>query len=218
MSQANEHSITKAEPVSRRRFLRTSAALAAVPVAAIPAVAIASEGDDAELFALERELDEAVAEYRVASDLHDEAEERLAARWPEWPERLPLPEGFEDKYQGMTVRDLDLLEQEMPGHPLVLWARRDAVVNGPKWDACHAERKRLSKECGVDAAYEAQSAAMDKCWRISSEILAIPASTLAGVLVKVRVREKWLDYDEGAVEVQASLAADVERMAGCGNA
>jgi len=58
--------------VSRRRFIRTSAALAAMPFAAIPALALAIEGDDAELFRLEAEFHAAKERLQETSDRGDE--------------------------------------------------------------------------------------------------------------------------------------------------
>ncbi|TIM51233.1 MAG: hypothetical protein E5Y69_06630 [Mesorhizobium sp.] len=73
----------------------------------------------------------------------------------------------------------------------------------------------INRESGVDVAEEAFNARVDELYKIGDRIIATPANTLEGILVKLRAVD-MMDFasfaDENAVFL--SIAADIRRLAG----
>jgi hypothetical protein len=70
----------------------------------------------------------------------------------------------------------------------------------------------LSLLCDEAAAADA-SAALGKCFALAEAILQTPATTLAGVMVKLRLQHVSFMQSDGCAELLQSVTADLERWA-----
>ena len=64
----------------------------------------------------------------------------------------------------------------------------------------------------VEAAAADASAALEKCFALAEEILQTPATTLAGVMVKLRLRHFYFVESDGYAQLLESVTADVQRI------
>jgi len=217
MSQANEHPITKAEPVSRRRFIGTSAALAAL---AAVGSATAIEADDAELFQLEAEYNAAQQRWSDDIDADNEIEEQFSAEWPapEWPESIPMLPEVEAEFRRVTVSEHEMMLKYASDHPYCVWHRENEAATSAArdawYDATGQRQDELKRRRGEHDPHAACAVLND----LSNAILDTPAMTLAGTLVKLRLGKWFEDNHEDLSRLIQSVTADIERMAGGGNA
>ena len=63
----------------------------------------------------------------------------------------------------------------------------------------------------VEAAAADASAALEKCFALAEAILQTPATTLAGVMVKLRLQHFYFVESDGYAELLESVTADLER-------
>jgi hypothetical protein len=195
------------------------AALAATTLPAEPATA------DAELFRLGEEMEVVHARWRQACEAQDVASERYSALKASFlgsqvsMAPIPLPEKFRGLVHGvyLTVGDAHLLEKVAPNHPLLVW-HRDEMDRLKRLRAEQDESlAKLSREhAELKAAGDAVEADTETLFAIAERVFAIPASTVAGMLVKLRVDQMQEVHGEGEVsdEATASIAADIKRLAG----
>ena len=65
----------------------------------------------------------------------------------------------------------------------------------------------------VEAAAADASAALEKCFALAEAILQTPATTLAGVMVKLRLQHFYFIESDGYAQLLESVTADLERWA-----
>jgi len=200
------------QSISRRRALAGIATAAAVPVAALPALA-ATSGNDAELFRLERELIAAHTAVQAAGKLASDAERRYSALRPLGPERSAAPEEHADMYRSMTFGEFALLTKVQPNHPIIAWNRETEASYRARLADHQATCERLERETGSAEAEAAWAAGIEKMKEIGDRIFAKRASTLAGVEVKIRAYGLLDCADDPNNGGFASLAADISAMA-----
>jgi len=63
----------------------------------------------------------------------------------------------------------------------------------------------------VEAAAADASAALEKCFALAEAILQTPATTLPGVMVKLRLQHFYFIESDGYAELLESVTADLER-------
>ena len=185
---------------------------------------------DAELIALGREWQAAADHCDRACDALDAAGERLRDINP--PEALfrrpsdsiaftSVAHRFRETrwlwFPRDSVEDLRTYAFVNPwGDPLVRdQARRDEIVAA--YDAWRAEIAADQQATGYTAAFEVYEAAIDVSHQLRQRIIAMRATTLAGVMVKARVIEHgYGSLAEMRVELKNSLGegqSDVDTMA-----
>ena len=64
---------------------------------------------------------------------------------------------------------------------------------------------------GVEAAEADATAALEKCFALAEAILQTPATTLPGVMVKLRLQHFYFIESDGYAELLESVTADLER-------
>lgn len=186
--------------ISRRAAL-TGTAAATAALATLPA--LASDGD-AELFALEPAFNAAMERFQVAMDVRAEAEDRYSEVRPPMPEEQKMPKDVLDAWEGLTVRQISLLPD---WHPINVWFTEGTDARKAWRDECD----RLCVDTGLKAAEDAEYACMTEVDDVMREILAIPARTPAGLLLKLRVADA---ADCEPHDLMPAITADIEAMAG----
>jgi hypothetical protein len=197
----------------------TAAALAVTSLPAEPATA------DAELFQLGEKMEAAHARWEQACKAMDGASERynalkasfLGSQVP--PEPIPLPEKFRGLVHGefLTVGEAHILEKVAPNHPLLVWHRGEMDrVKRLRAEQDESLAKLSREHAELKAAGDAVEADTETLFAIAERVFAIPASTVAGMLVKLRVDQMQEVHGEDEVsdEASASIAADIKRLAG----
>ncbi|TIP22709.1 MAG: hypothetical protein E5X67_36215 [Mesorhizobium sp.] len=218
--------------INRRRLLNlTGAGLALAATAAsvrnasaTPPVAAAAEHPDAELFALEKEMEAAHARMETAAEanstLSDKIEALLPPRPPKW-EDPDMPDHLHEINLDRRLRDMG----EIP-EPIRAWfkeRREQKAANEALHDAYHAKIAEIHREGGVDAAEEAFNACVSEVDEFTKRICSIPAHTFEGMVVKLRahvrsggeIEKEEMYLDDYAF---ASIAADIRRLATGGDA
>ncbi|MER9596703.1 hypothetical protein [Mesorhizobium sp. M0244] len=196
--------------VSRRSVL---GALAALPVA-LPALAEPAEHPDADLFWLDQEMAEAEAQMNRANKACERVGRKADKLFPPRPaawKEPSMPDYLSEMMGGMLVRDLAYPEKQPA--PLRDWYRACEEQRA----ACRALQEahedkvdEIYREAGIDAAEAAYSARSAEFFRVGDRILATPAHTLQGLVVKLRAADKI----DAKSEALISIAADIRRLAG----
>ena len=215
MSKANTHPTipTGGDRPTRRKMLATIATAAAVaPMAALPALAVVADHNDAELFALERDLQAAHARMLEACKMKNVTAERSYTAMPPEPERPPLPEEYGRMYDAMTVGEMRLLQKVQPDHPIVVWQRETEATFKAQMTEYRAACKKWDAETGHTAADEAFAERVSELDAIGERIFAVRATTLAGMGVKIRAYDLLEMHEHDENEGFLSLAADVLAM------
>lgn len=151
---------------------------------------------DAALFAMEDDWKKAMARYRVASKIHDEAERRYFAAKPAPAQDEPIPAELQDRINDMRIGDWKNRD-----HPLNVALSDHLARNEVRRQARKDQLRRIEKETGVRAAERRMNALMEKADRIARKITRTRALTPDGMLVKLRVNKT------GALEAEDLLAA-----------
>jgi hypothetical protein len=200
--------MTMANKLTRRVFLGTAAVstlAAGLPIAATAAVVV----DDAALFAMAGKWRAAMAVYEAAARLHSDAECAYFGAKDALP---PLPDPYElDGETRAAVEALPIAALRDKTHPAnVAWsaeiAARQALVDQRK-----AELDSIGAMLGVDAADRKAMAALLRADRIARRIIAMPARTSAGLLLKLRVNEQRAVEPDDLLD---ALTADLRAMNG----
>ncbi|RWB94625.1 MAG: hypothetical protein EOQ56_30805 [Mesorhizobium sp.] len=197
--------------ISRRQVLSLAASSAALVTGS---AATAGEHTDADLFWLDQEMAEAEAQMNLANKACErvgrKADKLFPPRPAEWKEPS-MPAHLSEMMGGMLVRDLAFPEKQPA--PLRDWHR----VCEEQRAACRAlleehqdKVDEIYRAAGIDAAEAAYSARSAEFFRVGDRILATPANTLAGIIVKLRAAEKI----DAKSEALVSIAADIRRLAG----
>ncbi|RWK81604.1 MAG: hypothetical protein EOR45_31935 [Mesorhizobium sp.] len=207
--------------VNRRRLLlglaAASTAAAALAVAPPAHSAVLGEHPDAELFRLEQEMDKASAAMnralKACQRIDRKCDKLFPPNPPKW-EEPDMPEDVRVAFQAMTVKDMGTINRP------AIYAAWSNEVKEQK--AAHealrvahcAKVDEIQLKFGVGAAEDAFDASVSALYAVGRRILATPANTLGGLLVKLRVADN-LDLQH-AVENDAlvSIAADIRRWTG----
>ncbi|RWJ41578.1 hypothetical protein [Mesorhizobium sp.] len=216
--------------INRRRLLNltgaglalaaTSAAVRNVSAAAMPDAP--AEHPDAELFALDKEMEEVHARMEAASEanstLSDKIEALLPPRPPEW-EEPDMPEDVRVAFHAMTVKDMGTINRPAIYAAWSNEVKEQKAANKALHDAYHAKCEEINREGGMDAAEEAFNALCGEEWDAGKRIFAIPAYTLEGMAVKIRAGQRLgLENFSDPSEAYLSIAADIRRLADGGAA
>ena len=183
-----------------------------------------AKADDSELLAMNRKLEAAKVKEDDAGHVYSEAEGaafKERGPRPEDPDNVYNPETLQWEYQapeapegwGEKVRELNA-EYQASLPPDV----KERTEEYRRASAAYAEaEKRAEAKHGVEAADRRHQEAMHQRDAIEAELLMMPAATVAGMLLKARIAEGWVD-DDGQPEHTAvlGLVADLERLAGRG--
>ncbi|MER9159075.1 hypothetical protein [Mesorhizobium sp. M0778] len=173
---------------------------------------------DAELFRLDKELEEAHARMeraaKVCRKVGRRCEKLYPPRAPEWKEP-DMPEDVRAVFNSMTIEDMALNNRPAIYAAWSKEIKEQKAANKALHDACHVKWEEINREGGVDAAEEAFNAICQEEWEIGMRICAVPAHTLEGMKVKLRVSDmlglaKFADPNEAFL----SIAADIRRLAG----
>ncbi|RWO35010.1 MAG: hypothetical protein EOS10_01620 [Mesorhizobium sp.] len=182
--------------VNRRRLLlglaATSTAAAALAVASPPAhSAVPGEHPDAELLALDKEMEAAhsrmVRASKVCRKVGRKCEKLYPPRPPKW-EDPDMPDHLHEMNLDRRIRDVG----EIP-EPIRAWLKErgeQRAANKALQDAYHAKWEEINRQGGVDAAEEAFNAFCDEEWETGKRIFAVPAYTLEGMAVKIRAGQR----------------------------
>jgi hypothetical protein len=200
-----------AEPNSRRAVLRSSlGAIAGVSALALPVVANAiTPSPDAELFALQPEIDAADRLAKEANDALNRLEAVYEAATPPEPVPEPVrPTPFpvvENDQRSTAERVTAAVEQVR-----VLYAERDAR-HDREWLAWNDGCLRLAEECGLTAANDRAEEADHRVMSLADKLATTRATTLAGLIFKARHAAAHFPGDRDE-EVTASIVDDLLAM------
>ncbi|TIW48112.1 MAG: hypothetical protein E5V72_08650 [Mesorhizobium sp.] len=93
--------------------------------------------------------------------------------------------------------------------------KREKAQVQAAWEEWSALRDERNREHNYDALEEAFNAVCSEEWEIGMRICAIPANTLEGMMVKLRVSDRLgLEDFEDPNEAFLSIAADIKRLSG----
>ncbi|MER9634257.1 hypothetical protein [Mesorhizobium sp. M0228] len=201
--------------INRRQVLHSlaaSSAAAAALVAAIPAEP--AEHPDADLFWLDQEMAEAEAQMHRANEACCRIGRKADKLYPPQPAgwvEPRMPDDLHEMTGGMLVRDLAFPEKQ----PAPL---RDFHKSREEQRAAHRALQEvfldkvneINREAGVDAAESAYRARSAEFYKVGDRVLATPANTLEGIVVKLRAADRIGAKNDALI----SIAADIRRLAG----
>ncbi|MER9631758.1 hypothetical protein [Mesorhizobium sp. M0296] len=202
--------------INRRQVLHSlaaSSAAAAALVAAIPA-APAAEHPDADLFWLDQEMAEAETQMNLANKACCRAGKIADKLYPPQPAAWAeprMPDHVHEMVASMLVRDLAIPEkQPAPLRDFHRARDQQRAAQRALQDAFLDKVDEINRQAGVDAAEAAYRARSAEFYKVGDRILATPANTLAGIIVKLRAADKI----DAKSEALISIAADIRRLAG----
>ncbi|MCH7936247.1 MAG: hypothetical protein IH994_04035 [Proteobacteria bacterium] len=196
--------------LSRREALNVGGKSLAVAGAAtaILGIPLMAKADDSRLFAMNRKLEAARVKENDACHAYSEAEGaafKEAGPKPQDPGFIfhsEAPEGWNEKVRKLAA------EHGADKSP-------EAKERAEKYKRAVATYEKAKKHAvakhGVEAADRRSQKALEHTDAIEAELLAIPAVTVAGVLLKARILTGEGDPSEAAVR---GLLTDLERLAG----
>lgn len=212
---------------SRRAML--VGAVASIPAiagaVAAPAVSTDDIHPDSELIRLDAEMDSLQARSdqigRDLAQIEEMAEEAAGPRpinpsdWkcaPQPDDIREMKTAWLDKARHLSVEEGRALCPVRVREWLDAWQdERDRVQAA--WDSYSKRRFAHAQRLGLSAKEEEDDACAADEWEIGQRILATPASTLAGIAVKLRTSDRLGLDDFPKNEALASIVADIRRMA-----
>ena len=214
------------KPTMNRRGLL--AAIAAVPAATASFAAVAAvpnvfpnfgsiiEHPDAALFLLDKEMDKATAAMKRALRDARRIDKKCDKLYPPEPakwEEPRMPEDVRKVFGAMTMDDMTLNRPAL----YVAW-NKEVREQRTAYDALRiahrAKVDEIQRELGADAAEVAFEDSISAQYEVGRRILAEPANTVEGLLVKLRVADD-LDLQHAAEnDALISIAADIRAIAG----
>ena len=195
----------KSREITRRTILAGLPAAAAAGVAALPKMADAADGPDPEILRLEAEFNTAFRAFDRALDRLAAADKVWYAQKPKAPAAEPLPPEVTETDNRMMVRIINPITPKLKA----LAEYRDR--HEKTWSRYNAECERLKQEAGLPEAHEEERRTCDAANAAFDAVLAFPATSIADLLVKLRVHDRW-DYGEQALA--DALADDIKRIGG----
>ncbi|MER8581729.1 hypothetical protein NKG95_24070 [Mesorhizobium sp. M1423] len=205
--------------INRRQVLRSLAASSAVAatLVTIPA-ASAAEHPDADLFWLDQEMAEAEAQMNRANEACCRIGRKVDKLYPPQPagwEEPRMPDDLHEMTGGMLVRDLALPEkQPAPLRDFYKSREEQRAAHRALQEAFLDKVDEINREAGVDAAEAAYRARSAEFYKVGDRILATPANTLEGIVVKLRAADKLGRCNSDENDAFISIAADIRRLAG----
>lgn len=195
--------------MANTKFTRRNA-LTAIPAcglaAIVPASAQAFDLQDAELLRLEAEFSAAYDRFDAATHRHSEIESRVYAAKPPKPAEPPMPKELSDAVVKLSIEQFrdtnNLVCQAMARH------REEYRQIFAAWET---ECATIERDNSLPEAEAEQNRLMFEASDAAEAVLDVPAKTLAGILIKLRVHDRWT-FD--ADDILASITADIEAMAG----
>ncbi|TIM06660.1 hypothetical protein [Mesorhizobium sp.] len=227
-----EHTCSGSRPaINRRRLLNlTGAGLALAATAASvrnasATAAAPAEHPDADLFRLDKEMEEAHARMETASESNSALSDKIEALLPpqplhptDWksPEMPAHLKQLEDDAL-KTISFHDVCTKDWKPEPVRAW-REEIKREKPQVEAAWKQWADLKderyREHNYEAMEEAFNAHSNEEWEIGMRICAIPAQTLEGMAVKLRVSDRLgLEDFSDPNEAFLSIAADIRRLA-----
>ncbi|RWK76261.1 hypothetical protein [Mesorhizobium sp.] len=218
--------------VNRRRLLNlTGAGLALAATAAsvrnasATLVAQDAEHPDAELLALDKEMEEAHSRMETASESNSALSDKIEALLPprplhptDWKSR-PMPAHLKQLWDEAlkNVLFVDAAKGDWQPEPVSAWHdandREKAQIQAA-WEEWSALRDERYREHNYEAMEEAFNGLSGEEWEIGRRIFAISAHTLEGMAVKIRAGERLgLENLADPSEAYLSIAADIKRLA-----
>lgn len=213
--------------MSAAALAATSAAVRRASAATISAAP--AEHPDAELFRLDRQMEEVHVQIdkigRALRRIDSKLEKASPPRplHPERWERPSMPDDLVDlersALEHVTFADVRDGKDWTPA-PVVAWEKavdRERELVKAEWDQYCERRAEQRRLLNYDAKEAEHSEACDAQWEIGRRIFAIPADTLQGMEVKLRAGDR-LCLEDFADENEAflSIAADIRRLAAGG--
>ena len=190
---------------SRRAVLIGVAALSAAPAAAL-----ASSTDlDRDLRAACAAFDRATEQMRRAGRLMDQISASYEA--PPKPAICEPPSELKVLWSKITTRDFEALADD---HPLRVWERTTRKSRDSADSAWRAECKRLRDHHGYTAAADAWEQTCDDLFGAFKRVMTMPANSLAGLALKVRVVDARDGENEDYKDGWLSVAVDIRRLQG----
>ncbi|CAN7442489.1 hypothetical protein [Mesorhizobium sp. LjNodule214] len=209
---------------SRRLILGAIVSVPAMGAALAATVPAPAEHPDAELFRLDKELEAAHARMENASEENNRVGDEIDASLPPRPlhptdwKSPPMPAHLKQLHDEAlkAVPVVVLTKGGWEPEPVRAWfdanAREKAQVKAT-WDEWAALRDERHREHNYDAREEAFNALLGVEWDIGMRICEIPAHTLEGIMVKLRVNDTLGLAAFPENEVFVSIAADIRRLA-----
>ncbi|RWN41636.1 hypothetical protein LRP31_06700 [Mesorhizobium mediterraneum] len=176
-----------------------------------------AEHPDADLLWLDKEMEEADVQRNLAAKacrrIGKKCEKLFPPAPPQW-EPPDMPDSLRKIIGNSTIHDL---KSNPPAH-LLAWRQlldEQRAASKALQEAYLDKVDEINRQSGVDAAEKALSARVDELYKIGDRIIATPANTLEGILVKLRAVD-MMDFASFAAEsaVFSSIAADIRRLAG----
>ncbi|TPN45324.1 hypothetical protein FJ976_24120 [Mesorhizobium sp. B1-1-9] len=222
----NTHVLAAGEAMPAANVSRRLALLGGLSAAAALAVmprahAAPAEHPDAELFRLDKEMDKAAAAMKEALRACRRLDKKCAKLYPPAPanwEEPRIPEDAREAFATATIGDT--WGGKLP--PIYAAWRKGVGEQRTAYEALRiAHRAKvddIQREVGADAAEEAFEASISAQYDVAGRILALPANTLAGVLVKLRMADTMDLQSACENDALVSIAADIRRLATVGQA
>jgi hypothetical protein len=204
---------------TRRAILAGAAALPALSLPVIAAIPTARPNPDAELVALGKELEAAVAEWRA----YDEGPlteaynryKKLRPPKPAEPPKMPakllrmLPQYPNEKRTYLTYGEYMILAKVAPKHPIMIWQKQQDKKSRES-DAERRLRQKMDGQAGQDSGLETASKERERLYddyrAIFDEIMQVRARTPEGLSVKMRA-VKLTGNDDSDLEDNGHVAA-----------
>jgi hypothetical protein len=116
----------------------------------------------------------------------------------------------------IKIKDWGKFDQLPTDNPYRVWQHEQKAAREARqatWEAWRAECDRWREESGHDAAHAEWEAQLDAIQALTDDILKLPAKTLAGIMVKLRLQSDPSDEEEMA-GLLTSIEKDLRAMAG----
>jgi hypothetical protein len=194
--------MTAQQTLPRRRLL---AAVLALPVAALPAVAMAATAPadaDAELISICRSWQSTRAELHRVDDITTQTRARVDALTPPLPEVLRRRVGDRHGWQlPGSFHDFGSVEEWRNGlaslttlHPGPYRVRAEEIITA--WDAHQAVRYQLLDACGVYALDDKADCLVGRLDRLEDQIFERKATTVAGLAIKAEILSQFMSAEQ----------------------
>ncbi|MBZ9981349.1 hypothetical protein LB521_09275 [Mesorhizobium sp. BR-1-1-8] len=206
--------------LNRRRLLLglAAASTAAAAITVAPGVHSAEPAahPDAALFLLDKEMDKATAAMNRALKAARRIDKKCDKLFPPEPpiwEEPAMPEDVRTAFNAMTVQDL----VDNRAAIYVAWCKEvgeQRAAHKALRAAHRAKVDEIQREFGADTAEDVFNESVSAQYDVGERILATPANTVEGLLVKLRVADDLDLHHAAENDALVSIAADIRRWAG----
>jgi hypothetical protein len=192
----------EAMPKLNRRSLIAGLAASAAFAATRPARA--ANTTDVRLKELEAKFNAAIEAVEALSDKVDEISRRVRALTPPKPQETPIPKDLMAAYNTMTMEEF-----RDETHPVIVGWREHSRRGDEREAAWKKQCEEIRHQCGLPEADAEQEEAMHQLTAIVHEAVHTPVATASGILLKLKMNERW-DLESGMV--LEAVAADIKRL------